>query len=252
MCPGDLGHLLKPYVFLDLFDDNSTQLGTFPLHPHSGIATLTYLFDGDLRYEDSTGKMGVLPSGGVEWMVAGGGVWHTGSPTACGRVKGFQLWVALPPELENAPAQSTYLTPQQVPHAGSAQVLLGSLAGVTSPIPAPSSMTCLAVRLKAGQVWCYEPPKEHAVAWLAVSNGTLMAPGKICAGEMVIFEESNAPLKLQAKGDAVFVLGSAAKHPHELVMGYYSVHTNDESLRRGEEGIRQIARRLRENGQLGQ
>ena len=48
----------------------------FGLHPHSGIATLTYLAEGSVNYEDTNGATGVLPAGGVEWMQAGGGVWH--------------------------------------------------------------------------------------------------------------------------------------------------------------------------------
>lgn len=84
MSPSDLGHWVKPFVFLDHFDDSTMRPGTMPLHPHSGIATLTYLIEGAIRYEDTTGKAGTLPAGGVEWMMAGGGVWHTGGPASSG------------------------------------------------------------------------------------------------------------------------------------------------------------------------
>ena len=66
MSPGDLGQLLKPFVFLDLFDMDTASFPGIGLHPHSGIATVTYLFEGSVRYEDSTGATGVLPAGGVE------------------------------------------------------------------------------------------------------------------------------------------------------------------------------------------
>src|SRR5216117_914891 len=78
--PGDLGELMKPFVFLDVFDAESPQAGTLGYHPHSGIATVTVIFEGDTAYEDSTGQSGVLDAGGVEWMQAGGGVWHTAGP----------------------------------------------------------------------------------------------------------------------------------------------------------------------------
>lgn len=67
MSPGDLGQLCKPFVFLDLFafTDNVMPKG-FGMHPHSGIATLTYMIDGQVTYEDTTGQSGVLPSGGME------------------------------------------------------------------------------------------------------------------------------------------------------------------------------------------
>ena len=74
--PGDLGGLIKPFVFLDLFDNGGREFAGFGLHPHSGIATLTYLAEGSASYEDTTGARGVLAAGGVEWMQAGGGVWH--------------------------------------------------------------------------------------------------------------------------------------------------------------------------------
>src|SRR5207249_5972874 len=66
MSPGDLGELLKPFVFLDLFDMDKTSFPGIGLHPHSGIATVSYLFEGSVRYEDSNGATGVLPAGGVE------------------------------------------------------------------------------------------------------------------------------------------------------------------------------------------
>src|SRR6185295_16021956 len=74
MSPSDFGRLLKPFVFLDLFDNNGIPFEGFGLHPHSGIATLTYLAAGSVSYEDTNGATGVLHAGGVEWMQAGGGV----------------------------------------------------------------------------------------------------------------------------------------------------------------------------------
>jgi redox-sensitive bicupin YhaK (pirin superfamily) len=73
MSPGDLGQLLKPFVFLDLFDMDTASFPGIGLHPHSGIATVTYLFEGSVRYEDTTGATGVLPAGGVEWFKAARG-----------------------------------------------------------------------------------------------------------------------------------------------------------------------------------
>src|ERR1700676_3532996 len=72
MSPSDFGQILKPFVFLDLFDNHGVPFEGFGLHPHSGIATLTYLAEGSVSYEDTTGATGVLPAGGVEWMRGGG------------------------------------------------------------------------------------------------------------------------------------------------------------------------------------
>src|SRR5579864_4508919 len=64
MSPSDLGQVLKPFVFLDLFDMEKASFSGIGLHPHSGIATVTHLFEGSVRYEDTTGATGVLPEGG--------------------------------------------------------------------------------------------------------------------------------------------------------------------------------------------
>jgi redox-sensitive bicupin YhaK (pirin superfamily) len=256
MSPGDLGEFLKPFVFLDLFgfDVGGDHKG-FGMHPHSGIATLTWLIEGDTLYEDTTGEQGVLPAGGVEWMRAGNGVWHTGAPApGVKRVQGFQLWVALPASEENAPAQSLYLAPSQVQREGPARVLLGRYGAAQSAIPAPAPMNYLAVQLKDGERWRYTPPAGHTVGWVAVNAGRLDAGdstgGPIGTGELAVFEESGAAIDFVARGDTSFVLGSAVKHPHELVMGHYSVHTSRATLDQGEAEIRRIGARLRQEGRL--
>ena len=255
MSPGDLGEFLKPFVFLDLFGfDTTGDHKGFGMHPHSGIATLTWLIEGDTLYEDTTGEQGVLRAGGVEWMRAGNGVWHDGAPApGTKRVQGFQLWVALPAAEENAPAQSIYLAPSQVPTEGPARVLLGRYGAAQSPIPAPAPMNYLAVQLKDGEHWRYTPPAGHTVGWVAVSAGRLgtgTGGEPIGTGELAVFEESGAAIDFVARGDTSFVLGSAVKHPHELVMGHYSVHTSKAALDQGEAEIRRIGARLRQEGRL--
>ena len=168
MSPSDFGQLLKPFVFLDLFDNKGASLGGsggLGLHPHSGIATLTYIAEGSVSYEDTSGATGVVPAGGVEWMQAGGGVWHGGGAGNQGRTRGFQLWIALPPELELAPSASLYQGPEDIQHDGPASVLLGSYGAARSAIEAPSPINYLAVQLKAGERWRYQPPAGHTVLW---------------------------------------------------------------------------------------
>lgn len=252
--PSDLGQVLNPFIFLDRFESPAGgQPPQFGMHPHSGIATLTYLIQGQAAYEDTTGEhgaRGTLPTGGVEWMMAGGGVWHTGAPANTERVLGFQLWVAMPPALELATAHSIYLGPERVPSVGPARVLLGAYAGQASPIPAPSDMTYLAVHLKAGQAWHFEPPPGHTVAWVAVGEGALVAPAALATGDLVAFDESGGPVTFEAQTDTAFVLGSGVLHPHDLVMGPYSVHTSVQALRQGQDGIRARAHLLRQQGRL--
>ncbi|WP_434984229.1 pirin family protein [Pseudomonas protegens] len=251
MSPSDLGEHLKPFIFLDIFSMNSKRgKSSFGMHPHSGIATVTFMTQGEVAYEDTTGATGVLLAGGLEWMRAGNGVWHGATLTSASLMQGFQLWVALPPELENAPALSTYLAPSQVPQSGPARVLLGRYGDAHSLIEAPSDMNYLAVNLKDGERWRYSPPPGHNVAWLAVSTGRLDAGGQINAGELAIFEETEQHIDFLAQGDCSFVMGSVVKHPHDLVTGYYSVHTSEKALAQGESEIQRIGARLWQQGRL--
>jgi redox-sensitive bicupin YhaK (pirin superfamily) len=250
MSPSDLGEIAKPFVFLDLFDAIGSDLSGFGWHPHSGIATLTYLWQGSTRYEDTTGAAGLLPAGGVEWFKAAGGAWHGGGAGDNGRSRGFQQWLALPPGEELGASESIYLSPEEIPSTGPVSVLLGSYGGVESPLTAPSPINYLAVRLKAGETWRYDPPAGHDVAWIAVASGSLSVPDPVQAGEMVAFDKSTTAIDIRAESDSEFVLGSAASHPHDLVLGYYSVHTSPAALGTAERHIAEIQVKLREEGVL--
>ena len=242
MSPSDLGEILKPFVFLDLFDHEGAPFNG-PLHPHSGIATLTWLAEGAVSYIDPDDARGTLPAGGVEWMQAGRGMWHGGGLDQPGRTRGFQLWLALPPELELGPTISIYQSPEDVPQDGPARVLLGRYGSAWSAIESPSPINYLAIRLKAGERWRYEPPRGHTVLWVAIASGVLSAPDELRHGELAAFEPSSKAVEFEALTDAEFVLGSAAPHQHDLVLGYYSVHTSPAALRDAEAHILSIRKR---------
>jgi redox-sensitive bicupin YhaK (pirin superfamily) len=250
MSPSDLGRRLKPFVFLDLVDTADSAFSGFGWHPHSGIATLTYLWQGNFRYEDTTGAAGLLPAGGVEWFKAAGGAWHGGGGGNAARARGFQLWLALPAGQELGSSESIYLSPDKIPSIGPVSVLLGSYRGLDSQIEAPSPVNYLAVRLKAGETWRYAPPAGHDIAWIALASGRLTVPDPVAAGELVAFEDSSAEILLRAEADSEFVLGSAAPHPHDLVLGYYSVHTNSVALDIGQRRISEIQSNLKQEGIL--
>src|SRR6266478_410264 len=248
MSPSDFGRLLKPFVFLDLFDTQGNPFSGFGLHPHSGIATLTYVAEGSVSYQDTNGATGLLPAGGVEWMRAGGGVWHGGGSGEPGRTRGFQLWIALPPELELGPSESVYLSPDVIPLDGPARVLLGNYGTAASSIKAPSPMNYLAVHLKAGERWSYQPPAGHTVLWTAVGMGSVLVPDELRQGELVALNPSSDVIEFEAQSDAEFVLGSAVPHDYDLVLGSHSVHTSTEALREAEARISAIQTRLIQQG----
>lgn len=252
MSPSDLGEELKPFVFLDLFDFDVNAGGGMPLHPHSGIATVTVLTQGEFRFDDPASGSGAIRPGGVEWMRAGGGVWHGKemTPGDCPRIRGFQLWLALPPNLENSAMDSQYIEAAAMPLAGPARVILGSHGGVTSPVRAPAGINYLLVTLAPGERWSYAVPGGHAQLWLAVADGDLDLSGeRLTSGEMALLGRGPESVEIVAgEAGAMFVLGSAVPHPHDLVLGYYSVHTSPEALAAGENRIGELAHMMRERG----
>jgi len=248
--PGDIGERIKPFVFLDHFDFKPTGSALFPMHPHSGIATLTLLLSGAMQYEDTTGARGELAAGSLEWLQAGGGVWHDASPIGMDRFQGYQLWLALPQDIENGPPHSQYLLSHDVPQVGPARVVLGRHAGAVSHVRAPAGVNLLHVRLADGERWRYRPPTGHTVAWAHTDRGTLLTGGTELHHELAIFDESDEHIDFAAEGDSEFIVGSAIKHPHDLVTGYYSVHTGIQALKAGEAQIARLGEELRALGRI--
>ncbi|WP_164063805.1 pirin family protein [Serratia marcescens] len=240
--PNNIGELIKPFVFLDSIQMESTFGEGFGWHPHSGIATLTIIYEGDSTFEESTGKKGEMHAGDIEWMLAGGGVWHTAAPLIASeqyqRVRGYQLWLALPPQLENTTAHSVHIKAADILINGPARVILGKYGDAHSSIDYPANITYLDVSLKAGEHWSFKPEVGQNVAWVAIQCSEVQTIEKIAQGELVVFAESDQVINFLAITDTRFVLGSAEKHPFELVLGHYSVHTSVKALEIGEAGIR--------------
>jgi hypothetical protein len=104
--------------------------------------------------------------------------------------------------------------------------------------------------LKVGERWRYESPTGHTVLWVAVASGVLAAPDELRHGELAAFEPSSKAVEFQALTDTEFVLGSAASHEHDLILGYSSVHTSPAALRDGEAHIASIRKHLVQEGRL--
>lgn len=241
--PGDIGEQIKPFIFLDYI--NAKQGPGFGFHPHSGIATLTYPMTFDAEHETSTGKIDMVKQGGVEWMMAGGGIWHRSSVLTTERVQGFQLWFALPPSHEVGASSAQFIDPSDVPNLGAARLLLGKYDGKASLINAPMDANLLIVRLKAGETWLYQPPENHTVGWAFAQSGQLSVNQHSIENELVVFAENTDALEFTAVSDSTFLLGSAVKYPHDLVLGNYSVHTSEQALQTGEANIREIGALLK-------
>ena len=94
---------LDPFLLFDHFgsDEPEDYLAGFPMHPHRGIETVTYMLAGKVDHKDSLGNAGTIGDGDVQWMTSGGGIMHEEMPKPVdGKMDGFQLWVNLPAKLK--------------------------------------------------------------------------------------------------------------------------------------------------------
>lgn len=248
--PGGLGERLQPFVFVDLADVPPGPEGRMRWHPPSGIATLTIIHAGHTEYREATGTHGRLAAGDVEWMAAGRGVWHTAAPIGRERLKGFQIWVALPPDRELDPPASMYLEAERVPISGPARVILGAYGGRQSPIPAPEQVALLDLALEAGASWTFDRPADHDVCWLAAWRGRVSWENESAdAGELVVLG-GDGPITFEAAAECGFVLGSARGTRSPLHLGSHSVHGSAAALRAGEREIARLAAEMRAAGTL--
>jgi len=250
LSPGDLGQILKPFVFLDYVSAPAGSAPGFGFHPHSGIATLTIPLTFDTEHETSSGEIDAVTRGGLEWVVTGGGIMHRAGVTSDGDILGFQMWLALPPSLEAAEPSARFVEPPSVPWVDGVRVLLGAYGEHRSAIETPIDANCYWVEFDAGREWEYQPPPGHDVAWIFAQKGELELNGEVVSGELAVLEPGRGPLRIRAQSACAFLLGSASKHPHELVLGRYSVHTTADALAAGESRIAEIRAGLRQRGAL--
>lgn len=248
--PYDYGDLIKPFVLIDAFKaPESSDSRSFGWHPHSGIATISLLLKGQAWAEETTGKKYELYEGSLELMIAGGGVWHSGG-TRNIETEGYQIWITLPPEMEEMEPSSYYLQNNDFQYDGSAKVLLGNYGNVISKKEPIHNLTLLDVELEKGEIWEFNPPKEHSILWVAMHSGSVNTGEEIKEEEFVIFEELDTSVTFTAQSKARFIVGSAEKISHQLVTGRSSIHTNKESLERSEVKINKIYSDLVKQGKL--
>jgi len=164
--------LVGPWCFLDRFGPLSFTAGK-PMdvapHPHIGLQTVTWLFDGEVVHDDSLGSEAVLRPGGVNVMTSGGGITHAEQTPRdhTGRLNGVQLWVALLDQHRHMPAAFEHVkeVPQIDLPGGLARVFAGSLAGATSGAPYYSEILGADLELHPSQTLDVplNPAFEHAV-----------------------------------------------------------------------------------------
>lgn len=120
-----------PFLMLDSFDstDPADYLAGFPMHPHRGIETVTYLISGQIDHEDSLGNKGTIHSGECQWMTAGSGILHQEMPKESGRMLGLQLWLNLPKEEKMSAPNYLAITKDMVAWTQNGNAQVGVLSG---------------------------------------------------------------------------------------------------------------------------
>lgn len=186
-------------------------------HPHIGLATVTYLFEGAIRHRDSLGSDVVIRPGDVNWMTAGRGIVHSertpAAERAAGhRLHGLQTWVALP--REHAEAEPAFFHHEaaelpQVEHAGvRLRVIAGEAFGMASPVRVHAPTLYVEVHMRAGTQLAL--PGEHAERALYVLAGEMLVDGEPLPPLRMLVVDGTATLGLRARTDVhLFLCGGA-------------------------------------------
>ncbi len=161
-----------PFLLLDHFgsENPADYLAGFPMHPHRGIETVTYMLEGAVSHKDSIGNAGVIEGGDVQWMTAGGGILHEEMPEPRnGRMAGFQLWVNLPAQLKMTPPRYQEIAAETMPVVARSdgvkvRVVAGTVDGVRGPVTEIfADPTYLDVTLPAGTAMVQPVARGHTL-----------------------------------------------------------------------------------------
>jgi hypothetical protein len=216
--PSGQSRMVGPFIFFDHFGPAVFGRGNgvdVRPHPHIGLATVTYLFDGEIVHRDSLGTAMAIRPGAVNWMTAGRGIAHSErtAPERRGggeRLPGLQLWVALPmTQEEDAPAFAHTPAadiPEITENGMKLRVVAGALNGVRSPVVTAWDTIFADVHLKAGTTFPLDTAHEERAIY-------------VLAGEIEIAGDRHGPERLLIlhPGDRVVV--SAASDAHFIIVG---------------------------------
>ncbi|MEK8034608.1 pirin family protein [Ideonella sp. DXS29W] len=213
-----------PFVFFDHFGpvtlaaEADTDVGP---HPHIGLATVTYLFEGGFMHRDSLGTVQEIQPGAVNWMTAGHGIVHSertppgqrGQPR---RLHGLQLWVALPAEAEQSEPSFQHVPAANIPecvHEGaSVRVLVGEALGLSSPVRTASPTLYLDIELPAGTPW-HLPRLADEMALYSPTECVELDGEVLAAGEMALVAGAEGATVRAALPARVVVIGGAPLGP---------------------------------------
>ena len=208
--------MVGPFIFADIFGPDEYAAGTgsdIDAHPHLGLSTLTYLFQGELQHRDSTGAVSGIRAGDVNWMTAGGGVCHTERTPADVResphsIAGLQTWVALPVEYEQQEPCFEHADAADIPRHTAPGVQIAVTAGsgwsLHSPIAGSSPLLEAEILLRDASVTI---PAEHRERALIAIDGRMSVAGQqLRPGQAAVLTRGEA-VELHGTGRAMMLAG---------------------------------------------
>jgi redox-sensitive bicupin YhaK (pirin superfamily) len=198
-------------------------------HPHIGLSTVTYLFDGQMTHRDSLGVEQVIEPGALNWMTAGAGISHSerfdGMRERGGAVDGIQAWVALPEASEEDAPSFDHYDAASLPGFDddgiAARVIAGSAFGVHSPARVHSPLFYVHAELQAGARMAL--PDGHAERAAYVARGSIEVEGtRYRPGQMLVFTAGAAPTLRALEASRVMLLGGEPLGPRHIWWNFVS------------------------------
>ncbi len=218
--PSARRQMVGPFVFFDQMGPAELLVGgglDVRPHPHIGLATVTYLLEGEILHRDSLGTVQPIRPGDVNWMTAGRGIAHSErTPEEArlrkGKLFGLQAWVALPKGAEETDAGFAHLEKSRLPvvagEGKEVRVIAGSLYGEASPVPTFSSMFYADASLAAGAR--LPLPVEHEERAVYVVQGAIEIAGdNFAAPHLLIFRPGDAITVTAVSAARLLLLGGA-------------------------------------------
>jgi quercetin 2,3-dioxygenase len=168
-----VSNLHDPFLLFDHFAFNNPVEGPirgFPMHPHRGIETVTYMLEGSVNHRDSLGNSGLIGPGDVQWMTSGGGILHEELPRRGpnGTIYGFQLWVNLPAKLKMSSPRYQEIRSDSIPvlenNGARIRIVAGTVKGATGPArDIAIAPLYFDVTLEAGTNWEHPVQQGHTL-----------------------------------------------------------------------------------------
>jgi redox-sensitive bicupin YhaK (pirin superfamily) len=218
--PSEQSRMVGPFVFFDHFGPAEFRSGRgldVRPHPHIGLATVTYLFDGEIVHRDSLGTAEAIRPGEINWMTAGRGIVHSersgAERRASGdRLHGLQLWVALPAAQEEMAPAFAHHGAGELPvinHDGAVvNVILGALYGASSPVVTTSATIFADITLKAGATVPLDAAYEERAVYV-VDGEIDIAGDRFERARLLVFRPGDQ-VTVSAETDAHIVIVGGA------------------------------------------